>query len=230
MRQLDHMHVRLPPLPTTVGTSAAFRTNLREACEVFLGRFPLLRPLVVPLRVTMLVVPGLESNTEKDLDNIALDVLPAIQEVFKPPLDRISDPEPPLLSEPEKGDQEQASGVTRTVPERVGVTSFQVIEADAAADTTRGRDRSGSCSGTGRTCTASGPLQRRTSAGSSIGSSDSARLNLTRQAGSALGRRGVPGRGDANAGAERWPLLSALEVDEVGQGLPHIAGDLRLAP
>lgn len=128
MRQLDHMHVRLPPLPTTVGTSAAFRTNLREACEVFLGRFPLLRPLVVPLRVTMLVVPGLESNTEKDLDNIALDVLPAIQEVFKPPLDRISDPEPPLLWEPEKGDQELASGVTRTVPERVGVTSFQVIE------------------------------------------------------------------------------------------------------
>lgn len=123
MRQLDLMHVRLPPLPTTAGTGAAFRANLREAYEAFLGRFPLLRPLVVPLRVTMLVVPGLKSKTGKDLDNVALDVLPAIQEVFKPPLQQS------LLWELDgEGDQQQPSGVTGTLPERVGVTSFQVIE------------------------------------------------------------------------------------------------------
>lgn len=129
MRHLDLMHVRLPPLPTTAGTGAAFRANLREACEGFLDRFPLLRPLVVPLRVTILVVPGLKSETEKDLDNIALDVLPAIHDVFKPPLERVSDPESPLLwALDEEGGQQQPSSVTGTLAEPVGVASFQVIE------------------------------------------------------------------------------------------------------
>lgn len=127
MRQIDLMHVRLPPLPTTAGSRAEFRDNLRAACEEVLGRFPLLAPLAVPLRVTMLVVPGLGSKAAKDLDNIALDVLPAIQEVFEPPLERIGDSGPPLV--PGLADCDQRSNdVTGLLPERVEITSFQVIE------------------------------------------------------------------------------------------------------
>lgn len=72
--------VPLPSLPTQPGDRDEFKRNLDEACHRFLGAHPSLSPLVVPLRLTILVVPP----HEKDLDNLALDVVPVINRHFRP--------------------------------------------------------------------------------------------------------------------------------------------------
>lgn len=83
LRQSQHMldrmrewfQVSLPPLPMAHGEGSDFRQRVREACDDYFARRPMLQPVVVPLRVTILVVPP----KQKDLDNIALDVIPAIR-------------------------------------------------------------------------------------------------------------------------------------------------------
>lgn len=73
--------VSVPPLPTEPGTTAGFLEDVRVELEAFRRRWPALRPLVVPVKVTFLVIPPSQG---KDLDNIALTLLPIIHEVLKP--------------------------------------------------------------------------------------------------------------------------------------------------
>jgi hypothetical protein len=75
-----YFQVPLPPLPRQRGERRDFKQNLHEACRRFLSAHPSLSPLVVPLRITILVV----SPHDKDLDNLALEVVPVINEHFKP--------------------------------------------------------------------------------------------------------------------------------------------------
>ncbi|MEU8048483.1 hypothetical protein [Micromonospora haikouensis] len=71
----------LPGLPENSSDRRTFRDALYATMEDFRGRWPLLRDLVVPIKVTMLVVPPQQG---KDLDNLALDVLPVVHEVLRP--------------------------------------------------------------------------------------------------------------------------------------------------
>jgi hypothetical protein len=83
--------MELPSLPVRRGDSATFRQGIRSACRDFLTRHPALTPLVVPLRVTVLVVPPRRDSKAKrtpgdvkDLDNILMDVLKVAGEELKP--------------------------------------------------------------------------------------------------------------------------------------------------
>lgn len=75
--------VPLPTLPTRSGERELFKEALDEACRRFLHAHPSLSPLVAPLRVTILVAPP----HQKDLDNLAREVVPAINRHFRPPQD-----------------------------------------------------------------------------------------------------------------------------------------------
>jgi hypothetical protein len=76
--------IELPPLPVEPGDYRAFRDGVAAACHDYISRRPGLQPLLVPLRVTLLVVPPAQG---KDLDNILLDVLPAVNEHLRPHLE-----------------------------------------------------------------------------------------------------------------------------------------------
>ena len=73
-------HVPLPALPSQRGDRQEFTKNLHEACRRFLHAHPSMTPLVVPLRITILLVPP----HDKDLDNLALEVVPVVEEHFRP--------------------------------------------------------------------------------------------------------------------------------------------------
>jgi hypothetical protein len=75
--------VPLPALPTRSGERDLFKDGLDEGCRRFLHAHPSLSPLVAPLRITILVVPP----HRKDLDNLAREVIPAINRHFRPPQD-----------------------------------------------------------------------------------------------------------------------------------------------
>jgi hypothetical protein len=71
----------LPGLPTAEGQGEQFRRMIRDQLEAFRRQWPLFRSLVVPVKVTFLVVPPEQG---KDLDNIALTCLPIVHEVLRP--------------------------------------------------------------------------------------------------------------------------------------------------
>jgi hypothetical protein len=64
----------LPSLPRATGQSAEFTRMIRASLEEFRERVPLFQPLLVPVTLTFLVIPPEQG---KDLDNIALTVLPS---------------------------------------------------------------------------------------------------------------------------------------------------------
>jgi hypothetical protein len=78
----DAITTPLPGLPRASGEGQAFKAAVREALEAMLVRAPVLAPVRVPLKVVLLVVPPQQG---KDLDNLALTALPAVQEVLRPP-------------------------------------------------------------------------------------------------------------------------------------------------
>jgi hypothetical protein len=85
--------IELPPLPLQRGDGAQFDEGVRQAFRNFVEERPDLQPLLVPLRVTVLVVPPLRPKRKsrkgrnsdvKDLDNILIKVLTALEEQLKP--------------------------------------------------------------------------------------------------------------------------------------------------
>lgn len=78
----DPASVELPSLPTVPGGSDSFRRGVKEAVRAYVDRHRMLFPLVVPIRVTLFVV---QPEQPRDLDNILLDVLPAVDQYMKPP-------------------------------------------------------------------------------------------------------------------------------------------------
>jgi hypothetical protein len=118
------MHSRsLPALPQTSGASAEFTRKVRERLQTYRERWHLFRPLVVPVKVTFLVVPPVQG---KDLDNIALTVLPIVHDVLKPHIE-------PYLLAPTRPDgdldpdRDEALNRLRSLNAN-SVTAYQVIE------------------------------------------------------------------------------------------------------
>jgi hypothetical protein len=77
-----HITLPLPGLPRTGGEGRGFAADVRRAVEEIAARRPIFGPLCVPLKVILLVVAPWQG---KDLDNLALVVLPAVQQVLDPP-------------------------------------------------------------------------------------------------------------------------------------------------
>lgn len=115
--------VPLPPLPQTNGTSSDFTSNVRERLQTFRAGWHLLRPLVVPVKATFLVVPPAQG---KDLDNIALTLLPIVHDVFKPHIE----PHLRFPARPDGDDQperDRALARLRSLNAN-SVNAYQVIE------------------------------------------------------------------------------------------------------
>lgn len=74
----------LPGLPSASGEGKEFRASVLVQLEELLRRRPVFNPLLVPLKVIFLVVPPIQG---KDLDNIALTLLPVVHEVLQPRLE-----------------------------------------------------------------------------------------------------------------------------------------------
>ncbi|MGW6932819.1 hypothetical protein ACWGE0_22375 [Lentzea sp. NPDC054927] len=74
----------LPGLPSASGEGKEFRASVLAQLEDLLRRRPVFNPLLVPLKVIFLVVPPIQG---KDLDNIALTLLPMVHEVLQPRLE-----------------------------------------------------------------------------------------------------------------------------------------------
>lgn len=101
--------IPMPSLPVRSGEDEFFRAELDVQLAEFAGRWPIMVPLEEPLNVTILVVPPVYSRRiitttsgrrpEKDLDNLALMVMPPLRKVFGPP-----------------------------TPSKLAITSYQVIQ------------------------------------------------------------------------------------------------------
>lgn len=118
------IQVRLPSLPVAPGDGDLFVAAVRHACDEFVHRHPFLRPLVVPLRITLLVVPPSQG---KDLDNIVLAVMAAVNDAFVPHLEPwLLTPLPVENEEHARWRDEALRRLRSTVD--VGVSSYQVLE------------------------------------------------------------------------------------------------------
>ncbi len=119
----------LPGLPESSCDRRIFRDALYVSMERFRGRWPVLQNLVVPIKVTMLVVPPQQG---KDLDNLALDVLPAVHEVLRPHIEpwhftpRLLDEGDPADTQI-KRERDQALKRLRSLNAQ-SVTAYQVVE------------------------------------------------------------------------------------------------------
>jgi hypothetical protein len=119
----DMLTIPLPGLPRATGQSADFVQMTRASLEQFRVQWPLFRSLLVPVTLTFLVIPPVQG---KDLDNIALTVLPVAHEILRPHI------APHLLS-PTYGDEKQTPWLNdaldrlKSVNAR-SVRSYQVIE------------------------------------------------------------------------------------------------------
>lgn len=94
------IRIELPSLPLQHGDGGVFGDRMRQALRQFVGDRPDLQPLLVPLRVTVLVVPPERPPGRgrtgkhlggKDLDNVLIKVLTVLEQELQP------HPEPWLL-------------------------------------------------------------------------------------------------------------------------------------
>ncbi|KAA9379651.1 RusA family crossover junction endodeoxyribonuclease [Microbispora cellulosiformans] len=113
----------LPALPRATGDATAFTRALREQLEGFRARHPLFTSLVVPVKVTFLVVPPEQG---KDLDNVARVALPVVHDVLRPHIEpHLLSPQPP--DEEPKPWREEALRRLRSLNAN-SVAAYQVIE------------------------------------------------------------------------------------------------------
>ncbi len=122
------MMLPLPGLPENSADRRTFRDALYASMEDFRSRWPVLQNLVVPIKVTMLVVPPQQG---KDLDNLALDVLPAVHEVLRPHIEPwhftpgLLDEDPATTQM--KRERDQALKRLKSLNAQ-SVTAYQVVE------------------------------------------------------------------------------------------------------
>jgi hypothetical protein len=79
----DLLTLPLPGLPQAGGQGRDFTADVRRAVEKIAAHRPVLAPLLVPLKIIMLVIPP---HQGKDLDNLALLVLPTVEQVLHAPV------------------------------------------------------------------------------------------------------------------------------------------------
>ncbi len=135
------IRVELPPLPLETGDGVTFALAIRRAFRGFIQQRPDLQPLIVPLRVTVLVVPPKRRAADiKDLDNILINVLAIMEEEVKP------HPEPWHLAPPAVWPDRDTDDVSRSEDrdrsrglDISGTWTYQVLELHRQpADTDQG--------------------------------------------------------------------------------------------
>jgi hypothetical protein len=113
----------LPGLPRATGQSEDFVRMIRARLEEFRVRWPLFGSLLVPVTLTLLVIPPEQG---KDLDNIALTVLPIAHEILQPHIS--PHPLPPRYGDGERMSwRDEALARLKSVNAR-SVRAYQVIE------------------------------------------------------------------------------------------------------
>lgn len=119
----DLVTIPLSGLPQATGAAAAFEQAIREQLQAFKARNAIFRSLLVPVKITFVVVP---SRQGKDLDNIALTALLIAHEILKPHI------EPFLLAPTYKNNEPEPWRVEALARLRslnaYSVRAYQVIE------------------------------------------------------------------------------------------------------
>jgi hypothetical protein len=75
--------LRSTGLPTKKGESEQFKETIRAMVNKYKQRYPILVPLLINMKLTILYVPPKEQ--EIDLDNLARHIVPMVNEALKPP-------------------------------------------------------------------------------------------------------------------------------------------------
>ncbi len=123
------INIPMPSLPRISGERKSFKANIRRELEQWRARWPIFQPLLVPLKMTFLVIPSEQGG--KDLDNLALEVLPLVHEVLRPQptswLLRF-----PLLTAEDRMEDNRARSRLRFLGVN-SVTAFEVIELQRRA-------------------------------------------------------------------------------------------------
>ncbi|MDA1363061.1 hypothetical protein O1R50_25840 [Glycomyces luteolus] len=117
----------LPGFALASGEWKRYGQQARTALASFLDRWPLFRPLLIPVTVTLLVTPSIRGM---DLDNIALTLLPIIHDVLRPHIDPFTVHQlglTPPSTGTEHEEHMQALRRLRSLNE-YSVTAYQVIE------------------------------------------------------------------------------------------------------
>ena len=119
----------LSGLPRASGQTDEFTRQIRASLEGFRSSWPLFASLVVPVTLTLLVIPPKQG---KDLDNLALTTLPIAHEVFRPHI------APHLLSPYYQDDGQQPAWRTEALARlksvnAQSVSAYQVIELPRSA-------------------------------------------------------------------------------------------------
>jgi hypothetical protein len=119
----------LPGLPRASGQTDEFTRQIRASLAGFRSNWPLFASLVVPVTLTLLVVPPKQG---KDLDNLALTTLPIAHEVLRPHI------APHLLSPHYQDDGQQPTWRTEALARlksvnAQSVSAYQVIELPRSA-------------------------------------------------------------------------------------------------
>lgn len=116
------MSIPMPGLPRVPGAMVRFKSEVRAELESFRSHWPVLRRLLVPVKLTFLVIPPAQG---KDLDNLALTVLPIAHEVLKPHIEpHVLAPDHPHTQSPHRA---EALHRLRSLNAN-SVCSYQVIE------------------------------------------------------------------------------------------------------
>ena len=116
------MSIPMPGLPRVPGAMVRFKSEVRAELESFRSQWPLLRKLVVPVKLTFLVISPVQG---KDLDNLALTVLPIAHDVLKPHIEpHLLAPDQPYTQSPYRA---EALHRLRSLNAN-SVCSYQVIE------------------------------------------------------------------------------------------------------
>jgi hypothetical protein len=126
--------IRLPPLPQTSAERATFEVGVKAALADCHRRWLRWESMLVPLKVTLVVIPPAQG---KDLDNLILDVLPAVHKAFRPHIEPWLFAPIPANSADLEADRANALKRLNSLNSK-SVTAFQVIElrrspADPAA-------------------------------------------------------------------------------------------------
>ncbi|WP_344574973.1 hypothetical protein [Actinoplanes palleronii] len=116
--------ISLPPLPQTGAERAAFKSRVEVSLTEYHRRWLRWESMLVPLKVTLVVIPPAQG---KDLDNLVLDVLPAVHKAFRPHIEPWLFAPIPANSADLEADRARAVKRLKSLNSE-SVTAFQVIE------------------------------------------------------------------------------------------------------
>lgn len=116
--------VALPPLPQTGAKRATFKSRVQAALTGYHRRWLRWELMLVPLKVTLAVIPPAQG---KDLDNLVLEVLPAVHKAFRPHIEPWLYAPMPANSASLEADRAKAMKRLKSLNSD-SVTAFQVIE------------------------------------------------------------------------------------------------------